>query len=148
MARAERWHKRVRGWRTFCFRMSWTRRRGSALQSLIDFFGPAAVRAMIEPMPQFEIPRTILRSSVWPRRHRQASGTGPPGPVCERRAVSVDTFRAITLLSKRVVAGQLISVSRAFWREHFITDRIRRLIHGGFWPPPIGWCAGLLSDGV
>ncbi len=37
---------------------------------------------MIEAMSQFEIPRPILRSSVWPRRHRQVSGTGPPGTVC------------------------------------------------------------------
>ena len=29
---------------------------------------------MIEAMSQFEIPRPILRSSVWPRRHRQVSG--------------------------------------------------------------------------
>jgi hypothetical protein len=36
----------------------------------------------------------------------------------------------------------------ALWREHFITNRIRRLIHGGFWPPPIGWCTDLLSDGT
>ena len=34
---------------------------------------------MIEAMSQFEIPRPILRSSVWPR---QVSGTGPPGTVC------------------------------------------------------------------
>ena len=39
---------------------------------------------MIEAMSQFEIPRPILRSSVWPRRHRQVSGTGPPGTVCEQ----------------------------------------------------------------
>jgi hypothetical protein len=37
---------------------------------------------MIEAMSQFEISRPILRSSVWPRRHRQVSGTGPPGTVC------------------------------------------------------------------
>ena len=36
----------------------------------------------------------------------------------------------------------------ALWREHFITNRIRRLIYGGFWPPPIGWCTDLLSDGA
>ena len=35
---------------------------------------------MIEAMSQFEIPR---RSSVGPR-HRQVSGTGPPGTVCEQ----------------------------------------------------------------
>jgi hypothetical protein len=39
---------------------------------------------MIEAMSQFEIPRPIQRSSVWPRRHRQVSGTGPPGTVCEQ----------------------------------------------------------------
>ena len=44
---------------------------------------------MIEAMSQFEIPRPILRSSVWPRRH--VSGTGAPGTVCEQRAVSMDT---------------------------------------------------------
>ena len=43
---------------------------------------------MIEAMSQFEIPRPILRSSVWPR---QVSGTGPPDTVCEQRAVSMDT---------------------------------------------------------
>ena len=36
----------------------------------------------------------------------------------------------------------------ALWREHFITNRIRRLIKGGFWSPPIGWCTDLLSDGA
>jgi hypothetical protein len=36
----------------------------------------------IEAMSQCEIPRPILRSSVWPRRHRQVSCTGPPGTVC------------------------------------------------------------------
>jgi hypothetical protein len=36
---------------------------------------------MIEAMSQFEIPRPTLRSSVWPRRRRQVSGTGPPGSV-------------------------------------------------------------------
>jgi hypothetical protein len=40
---------------------------------------------MIEAMSQFEIPRPILRSSVWPRRHRQVSGTGPPGTMCGQR---------------------------------------------------------------
>jgi hypothetical protein len=39
---------------------------------------------MIEAMSQLEIPRPILRSSVWPRRHRQVSGSGPPGTVCEQ----------------------------------------------------------------
>jgi len=34
---------------------------------------------MIEAMSQFGISRPILRSSVWPRRHRQVSCTGPPG---------------------------------------------------------------------
>jgi hypothetical protein len=37
---------------------------------------------MIEAMSQFEIPRPTLRSSAWPRRHRQVSGTGPPDTVC------------------------------------------------------------------
>jgi hypothetical protein len=36
----------------------------------------------------------------------------------------------------------------ALWREHFITNRIGRLIHGGFWPPPIGCCTDLLSDAL
>ena len=43
---------------------------------------------MIEATSQFEIPRPILRSSVWPR---QVSCTGPPGTVSEQRAVSMDT---------------------------------------------------------
>ena len=38
--------------------------------------------------------------------------------------------------------------NEALWREHFITNRIRRLIDGGFWPPPIGWCTDLLRDGA
>jgi len=37
---------------------------------------------MIEVMSEFDIPCPILRSSVRPRRHRQVSGTGPPGTVC------------------------------------------------------------------
>ena len=43
--------------------------------------------AMIEAMSQFEIPRPILRSSAWPRRHRQGSGTGPLGRVSGRDSV-------------------------------------------------------------
>ena len=39
---------------------------------------------MIEAMSQCEIPRPILRSSVWPKRHRQAWGTGPPGTAFEQ----------------------------------------------------------------
>ena len=39
---------------------------------------------MIEAMSQFEIPCPILRSSAWPRRHRQVSYPGGPVPVCEQ----------------------------------------------------------------
>ena len=48
---------------------------------------------MIEAMSQFEIPRPILRSSVWPRRHRQVSG----GPARHRvRAVQFLWIRHAT----------------------------------------------------
>jgi hypothetical protein len=38
--------------------------------------------------------------------------------------------------------------NQELWREHYITDRIRRLIQAGFWPPPAGWAMDLLAPGV
>ena len=36
--------------------------------------------------------------------------------------------------------------NRALWREDAITTWINKMIRGGEWPPPVGWCTDLLSE--
>jgi hypothetical protein len=38
--------------------------------------------------------------------------------------------------------------NRALWREDAITTRIDKMIRGGEWPPPVGWCTDLLSGDI
>jgi hypothetical protein len=80
---------------------------------------------------------------------------GPPkcgvrrGLPKQRSAVSCDNELAEYALNRnRHLFPTPEGWNDALWREHFITNRIRRLIYGGFWPPPIGWCTDLLSDGA
>jgi hypothetical protein len=47
---------------------------------------------MIEATSQFEIPRPILRSSVWPRRPVRCRARARPAP-CPISAVSLGTAR-------------------------------------------------------
>ena len=111
---------------------------------------------MIEAMSQFEIPRPTLRSSVGPRTGvgRDSLGGLPKCGVKrrlpkQRSAVSCDNeFAEYALNRNRHLFPTPEGWNDALWREHFITNRIRRLIYGGFWPPPIGWCTDLLSDGA
>jgi len=56
--------------------------------------------------------------------------------------------KTATEATATVLGAEAWNTNEALWREHFITNRIRRLIYGGFWPPPIGWCTDLLSDGA
>jgi hypothetical protein len=59
---------------------------------------------------------------------------------------SDDGFLEYALNRNRHLFSTSEAWNEALWREHFITNRIRGLIHGGFWPPPIGWCTDYLSD--
>ena len=36
--------------------------------------------------------------------------------------------------------------NQALWREDAITTRINKMIRGGEWPPPVGWCTDLLPE--
>ena len=118
---------------------------------------------MIEAMSQFEIRvQSCAQASgpddtgrcraglAWGTAEVRGEAQTPVLDFLEQRsAVSCDDeFAEYALNRNRHLFPTPEGWNDALWREHFITNRIRRLIHGGFWPPPIGWCTDLLSDGA
>ena len=95
-------------------------------------------------------PAGVGRELAWGTAEVRGEAQTPVLDFLEQRsAVSCDDeFAEYALNRNRHLFSTPEGWNDALWREHFITNRIRRLIHGGFWPPPIGWCTDLLSDGA